>query len=358
MSKTYPTRKDRISGVLLGTAVGDALGLPLEGISSRRAKRLFPGPLRHRFLLGRGMLSDDTEHSFMVAQSLLDAPADADVFARRMAWRLRLWFLSLPAGVGMATARACLKLCFGFSPKRSGVFSAGNGPAMRSALFGAMIENAEMRDKFIEASTRLTHTDPKAFVGAKAVAEIVAFVMRQGNADKPLPEDIAVLLHNIEPDDETWVALVETMKRCWNNETTVGDFAVKLGLHKGVSGYVYHTVPVAIFAWLRHFSDFRQTLESVIECGGDTDTVGAIAGAMAGATVGENGIPPEWMSGISDFPISIHLLKRVADRLTQLVETGKSPGSIRYCWPLSIPRNLLFLVIVLLHGFRRLAPPY
>ncbi len=90
--------QDSISGVLLGAAVGDALGLPLEGLSPRRAKRLFPGSLRHRFLFGHGMLSDDTEHTFMVAQSLLDAPTDVDAFARRLAWRLRFWLLSLPAG--------------------------------------------------------------------------------------------------------------------------------------------------------------------------------------------------------------------------------------------------------------------
>lgn len=358
MTDTAPSLKDRIRGIIFGTAVGDALGLPLEGISPQRAKRLFPGPLRHQFFFGRGMVSDDTEHTFMVAQSLLDAPTDAETFSRRMAWRLRFWILAFPAGVGMATAKSCLKLCLGFSPKRSGVFSAGNGPAMRAALFGAVIENAEIRDKLVEASTRLTHIDPKALVGARAVAEIVAFSMRRDSGGKPAPEEIAEMLHSIAPNDEDWAERVETMKRCWSDGESVADFAEKFGLRKGVSGYVYHTVPVAIYAWLCHYGDFRQTLEAVIECGGDTDTVGAIAGAMAGATVGENGIPPEWISGISDFPISVHLLKQVADRLTQLAETGKSPGSIRYCWPLSIPRNLFFLLIVLWHGFRRLAPPY
>jgi ADP-ribosylglycohydrolase len=58
--------------MLLGAAVGDALGLPSEGLSRQRIKRLFPGPLRHRFFFGHGMVSDDTEHLFMVAQALLD----------------------------------------------------------------------------------------------------------------------------------------------------------------------------------------------------------------------------------------------------------------------------------------------
>ena len=59
---------DVFEGVLLGTMAGDALGLPREGLSARRTRRLFGGaPLRHRLLLGRGLCSDDTEHACMVA---------------------------------------------------------------------------------------------------------------------------------------------------------------------------------------------------------------------------------------------------------------------------------------------------
>ena len=111
---------DRLAGILLGTAVGDALGLPAEGLSPRRRRRLMPGPWRHRLLFGRGMVSDDTEHTLFVAQSLLRYPTDADAFQRRLAWRLRWWFAGLPAGVGMATARACVKLWLGSRPVEAG----------------------------------------------------------------------------------------------------------------------------------------------------------------------------------------------------------------------------------------------
>src|SRR3954465_809146 len=97
-----------LAGVLVGTAVGDALGLPLEGLSRRRQARLFPPPLRHRFALGRGMISDDTEHTFVVAQSLLDSPDDPARFQRQLARRLRWWLAALPAGIGFATLRAIL----------------------------------------------------------------------------------------------------------------------------------------------------------------------------------------------------------------------------------------------------------
>jgi ADP-ribosyl-[dinitrogen reductase] hydrolase len=65
---------DRLAGVSLGTAVGDALGLPAEGLSPLRRHRLLPGKGRHRFLLGRGMISDDTERALFVAGSLLKHP--------------------------------------------------------------------------------------------------------------------------------------------------------------------------------------------------------------------------------------------------------------------------------------------
>jgi hypothetical protein len=138
----------------------------------------------------------------------------------------------------------------------------------------------------------------------------------------------------------------------------VPEFAARVGLNEGVTGYVYHTVPIVTYAWWRHYGDFRSTLESVLDCGGDTDTSGAIAGALAGATVGENGIPQPWLKGVVDWPRSVGLLRLVAERLAQQQHSGKPLEPVSYCWPAVVPRNLLFLAVVLAHGFRRLAPPY
>jgi ADP-ribosylglycohydrolase len=87
------------------------------------------------------MVSDDTEHTCMVAQALLAAGNDVVAFAGQLARRLRLWLLGLPAGMGRATLRATLKLWLRFPPKRSGMLSAGNGPAMRSPVLGAAVED-------------------------------------------------------------------------------------------------------------------------------------------------------------------------------------------------------------------------
>src|SRR5262249_57827737 len=80
-----PDRLDQIAGALLGTAVGDALGLPREGLSPRRAPRLFgERPLRHRFVLGHGIVSDDAAHTCLVGQALLRPPEDPEHFARSL----------------------------------------------------------------------------------------------------------------------------------------------------------------------------------------------------------------------------------------------------------------------------------
>ena len=91
-------------------------------------------------------------------------------FRWNFAWRLRFWLLALPAGVGFATLKAMLKLWLGVSSERSGVFSAGNGPAMRAAILGVVFDDRMMMQEFVRASTRITHTDPKAEYGALAVA--------------------------------------------------------------------------------------------------------------------------------------------------------------------------------------------
>jgi len=121
-----------IHGTILGTVFGDAMGLPYEALSRCRAQRLWGEPDRHHFIFGRGMMSDDGEHTCLVASALCCSGADVEIFRRCLAWQFRWWLLGFPAGIGSATLRSLLKLWLGFSPTRSGVFSAGNGPACQA----------------------------------------------------------------------------------------------------------------------------------------------------------------------------------------------------------------------------------
>ena len=230
---------------------------------------------------------------------------------------------------------------------------------MRSALIGAyFFDDQDNIERFVAASTRLTHTDPRALTGAMAVARLAAWTVQHDAAEPPIAEFAADLLTKLSPDDREWGELVGKMLAAWTRGDSVVAFADSLGLGRGVTGYVYHTVPVAVCAWLRHYGDFRATLEAALDCGGDTDTVGAIVGALAGGTVGAGGIPADWIAGIIDWPRSIGLLRYVASHLARQKQDGQPLGPVCYFWPAVPPRNLLFLIVVLLHGFRRLAPPY
>jgi ADP-ribosyl-[dinitrogen reductase] hydrolase len=298
------------------------------------------------------MWSDDTEHTIFVAQALLSAPRDATAFQRSLAWKLRLWLLGLPAGIGLATLRSILKLWMGVPAERSGVFSAGNGPAMRSAIIGAYFyDDPERRRSFVSASTRLTHTDPKAETAAMAVAEAAAWAID----GKGAMSDLLLKIRQLGNDEE-WKAICSKLEKALAGGDSVSSFADSLGLTKGVSGYSYHSVPVALYAWLRSPNDYREALTSALNCGGDTDTVGAMAGALSGASAGVENIPAEWRNGIVEWPRSVALLADIGRHLADQKSGGHFAGPVKYFWPGLVLRNLLFLIAVLVHGFRRLLP--
>jgi ADP-ribosylglycohydrolase len=363
MPPALANRVDRIAGVLLGTAVGDALGVPREGLSPRRARRLFgPPPLRHRLLAGRGLTSDDTEHTCLLAQALLRQPGDPDRFAAALAWGLRGWLLTMPAGIGWATLRACLKLCVGFPPRSSGVWSAGNGPAMRSALLGVCRghDPAELR-AFVRASTRLTHTDPRAERGALLVA--LAAHLGANRETDPVTAEAFLTRARQEPLDDELLGLLEVVETHLQRGAEVEELARALRQERGVTGYIYRTVPVVLFCWLRWPGDFRKVVEQVIVAGGDADTTGAIAGALAGATLGARAIPEEWLARLVEWPRSVAWMRRLAKRLAEQFPTDgalSNPlvGRLPLFWPGLLPRNLLFLAVVLGHALRRMLPPY
>ncbi len=356
MPAPAPAARDRLRGLLLGLAVGDAIGLPAEGLPPRRIAKLFPGPLRHRLLPGVGLVSDDTEHAIFTAQALLAHPDDASAFRGALAWKLRLWFLGLPAGMGLATARACFRLWLGL--RAPGVRSAGNGPAMRApVLGGALAGDAAKLAAYVRASTELTHTDPRAYTGALALAHMAAWAVTHG--EPPAWFTARDLLAPLAPpEDDEWPALLAAMGESLVGGDDVPTFARRLGLARGVTGYIYHSVPVAIYAWFRHAGDYRAAIEGIVAAGGDTDSVAAMAGALVGATAGEAGLPADWVAGVRDWPRGIPVVRALADRLTDLTATGRAQPPVRYAWPALALRNLVFLLVVLAHGLRRLLPPY
>jgi ADP-ribosylglycohydrolase len=264
---------------------------------------------------------------------------------------LRWWLLGCPAGIGFATLRAILKLWFGWPPARSGVFSAGNGPAMRSAILGAAVADRERLRALVRASTRITHTDPKAEYGALAVALAARLVTEQPEVTVAgYVEQLRVFLPAEAGAFLGWVDRVAASVTA--GEATAA-FAASQGMSRGVSGYVYHSVPVALHAWLSHPRDYSAAVQGVILAGGDSDSTAAITGGIVGTAVGLDGIPAEWVNGLAEWPRTVAWMKGLAEALAR--GDTKPP---RLSGLLTLPRNGWFFLVVVAHVLRRLLPPY
>jgi ADP-ribosylglycohydrolase len=226
---------------------------------------------------------------------------------------------------------------------------------MRAALLGVRFGSDPARLlAYVRASTRLTHTDPRAERGAL----LVALAARHGAESGPDAVRTESFLHTVrevirQPDMEL-STLLQKLELHLGRRAPAVEFADALGLQRGVTGYIYHTVFVALYCWLLSPGDYRRAVETAVALGGDTDTTGAVVGALVGATVGATGIPPDWLGGLIEWPRSVAWMRRLAERLA--APTLQPP--LPLLWPGLLVRNSLFLVLVLLHGFRRLLPPY
>jgi ADP-ribosyl-[dinitrogen reductase] hydrolase len=356
INRVAQNRADSITGSLLGCALGDSVGLPFEGISARRIKRLNPGPLRQRLVFGHGMISDDTEHSCLVAQSLIASAGKADIFGRNMAWRLRWWFLSLPAGIGFGTLRSAMKLWIGFPYHKSGANSAGNGPMMRSAIIGAFAaDDDRLREELAAISSRITHSDPRAERAAQVVARAASL---GANNDDISPEYASRYFEKWMSEDDALKTLVEQAAQSAANNETAQQFCKNQKMGKGVSGYCYSTLAVVLQIWFRLHDDLEGAITEAVGCGGDTDTVAAIIGGIVGAKVGKQGLPINWLDRLTDWPRSVSWMESLCQQLNNVKDSGVHQRPKYIFFPFAFLRNMVFILIVLTHGFRRLLPPY
>ena len=321
MSSALGDRRRRLEGCLLGTAVGDALGLPCEGLSPAVVARRFQ-PLDRFRLVGRtGFVSDDTEQSTLVLEALCgpggdddDDDDDDDVVVHRFRRGLRAWFWRLPFGVG--------------GLRRSGVDSAGNGAAMRSAVLGVAIVDPARRARLVRRLAEVTHTDPRAVAAAVFVAAVAA-----GDAHAVDAVDVPALK----------AALLVAVELA-NAHAGIDVAAATLG----TSGFVLHSVPFAWFC-LRRFGVSFEAVRQCIAGGGDADTNAAIVGGWVGALQPEE-VPAALVGHLTGGPDGPTHLRALA---AAVVAGAPAP---RAWWILGLLRNLALYPVVLAHGFRRLLP--
>lgn len=278
---------DRARGALLGTFVGDALGMPYEGAGAR----VIPPVLEMiDARLGRGTYTDDTQMMIGLAESLRRCDViDPDDLARTF----RAHF-DPRRGYGGGTVRVLELWERGVSVDEAarrifaGAGSLGNGAAMRVApvavRFGA--------DKALVAvqagrSARLTHAHPLGIDGAVVQAAAVSAGL---NDDDPLAAAVSAARTGELRERLLILKAATAVELSPQILSKPGDT---------VGSSAAESVPVAVTAAARAGS-FEQAVTVAIRCGGDADTLGAMAGAIAGARFGEKGIPARWLDALED----------------------------------------------------------
>lgn len=279
--------RDRALGCFLGLAVGDALGTTLEfrarGSFTPLTDMVGGGP----FGLRPGEWTDDTSLALCLAESLLHDPAldPADLAARFLRWYRQGENSSTGAcfDIGIAT-RAALErfertgeaLAGDTSPR-----AAGNGSIMRLAPVAVRHwPRPAEAERVAERQSAVTHATPVAVAGCALLARVLCgLIAGEGRA-----------------------ALLPAQNRGWPPRIR----AIAAGRWRGLpasrissSGYVVDTLEAALWA-VDGAEGFQDAVLRAVNLGEDADTVGAVAGQVAGALWGAAAIPARWLQRLHD----------------------------------------------------------
>jgi ADP-ribosylglycohydrolase len=287
--------RDRIRGCILGGAVGDAMGGAFEGEA---------GPLAYHDDHSWS-ISDDTQLTLATCEAVSDRGA---VDPEAIAANFVRWFRERRiTGIGGSTLKALQDLAAGQHWALAGAQgerSAGNGAAMRVAPLAFLLDpdDADQR-RTLRDVCRITHRNEEAYVGALAVLTAVRQVALQ---ECPL-ESVFDAVRGLLPDSRVRERMADIA--ALPDRPSISDIAARFGS----SGYVVDSIPLAVYA--AQFGAqvpcegvFRQ----VIECGGDTDTIAAIAGQIIGAAIGHRRLPQQSLERLSNCAEVVTIADRFA----------------------------------------------
>jgi ADP-ribosyl-[dinitrogen reductase] hydrolase len=266
------------AGVIIGLAIGDAMGAPLEGLPvPRHPVRSFEGGGIHGIKAGH--FTDDTLQAMAIAESLVfcDGFSPEDILRRFLED-----FARSPQFYGPTSSAVFGLLGAGAPPREAArrvyeVSGGGrsNGGVMRGAPIGVFYPPGAVRAVSIECA-RLTHLDPVA-------VECSAFVNR--------------MVSGLARGEDRSRAHARALRACMNDEVG-GVLADPLRYPLSPSLDALEATHCAVSVFLSS-SSFKDAVVGAINLGGDADTIGAICGALAGARYGLGAIPSDWLAGLS-----------------------------------------------------------
>jgi hypothetical protein len=136
------------------------------------------------------------------------------------------------------------------------------------------------------------------------------------------------------------------------------EFATSIGCGERISGYVLHTVPVALHACFRYPDDVRMAVLETVRCGGDSDSTAAIVGGILGARVGHGSIPDDWLQSLWEWPRSVRWMSALETNWRRSWCRTSRRSHCRFFTLAVLPRNLFLFLLALMHVVRRALPPY
>ena len=295
---------DRVRGALVGLALGDALGMPVQGYSQDKVKEFFAGTLgfrdaeaHHPYAHGlrAARITDDTEQTFLVADLLI--ATRRKIRPIQMAelleeWEQRQISLGLDDLLGPSTKRALAALREGTSIEESGKLGTTNGAAMRIAPVGIAFDASSQQQKLLDCVRVVgmaTHNTDIANAGATLVASLISQCIDGVQPYEALEEAFrhADLAQSFGyPTGSELIS--ESTKRSLGEDMSEWPTGVSIS----------ESVPTAIACVLTNLGSPWKALEAAVSLGGDTDTIASITGGIGGAIHGIGAWPKESVSQV------------------------------------------------------------
>jgi ADP-ribosyl-[dinitrogen reductase] hydrolase len=311
---------DRYRGVMLGLAVGNALGLPTEGESAHAIRRHFSGGITEVSPQERDRpWDDDLAQAALLAETLAEAD---ELDPEALAARLVQWAQQNGRGIGTLTRSVIDELEKGrpsreaalLAWERNPMSNAGNGAVMRCPVVALRHLRAGVDlVRTARASALVTHYDARCEWSTVVTAVATATCL---SGTPAAVGDVATALGTV--GGEGWLA--DSIEQVTEAAQSIeGATLGALELDDPVDmGFTLKAMQVALWC-TEQTGGFEETVIAVVNEGGDTDTNGAIAGAVAGARHGASSIPSRWLDNIA----GTEDLTKLADRL---FDKGAGPG--------------------------------
>ncbi len=296
----------RYTGCLVGLAVGDALGAPVEFETLAQIKSSF-GPegitdFEPWDEFAAGSYTDDTQMSLAAAQGLLDAYREHRATGR---WDVRKpvyreyqkWRNSQSNPLNRKSpGLTCL---LALKSERMGTIedplndSKGCGGVMRTAPAGLVFKPGHAFRAGAEFAA-MTHGHPSGYLPAGFLSEIVSRMVSGEGLGRAVARAVPVL--KAYRGHEETLARIRLALKLYTSTKPSRDLIKKMG--EGWTGD--EALAISLFCALRNRRDFRAGVLDAVNQEGDSDSTGSITGAILGTALGLEGIPEDWASRLQN----------------------------------------------------------